>query len=118
MKEIHATVGTLDDMGKDFVAAWNQADAGSDQVVEAIRFDTADNLFRVLSPKRLELLRHLRHLSAMSVFALAKHLGRDYKNVHGDIQLLEQYGLIERDGDKIVAPYDMIHAEFDLRKAA
>ena len=118
MKEVHATVGTLDEMGSDFVAAWNRALAGDDQPVEVIQFDTADNLLRVLSPKRLELLRSLRLMSSVSVFALAKHLGRDYKNVHSDVKLLEQYGLIARDGEKITAPYDVIHADFDLRKAA
>jgi len=119
MREIQATVGTLENMGADFIAAWGHVtDGSSDAPVEAVYFETASDLYRVLSPKRLELLCHLRSTEAMSVFALAKCLRRNYKNVHGDVKILERHGLIEREGDKITAPYDVIHADFDLRKAA
>ncbi len=33
----------------------------------------------------------------LSIRALARHLGRDYKRVHGDVTALERIGLIERD---------------------
>ncbi len=118
MREIHATVGSLDDMGKAFTSAWHRVESGNDQASELICFESPTELYNVLSSKRIDLLKDLRSMQAVSVYALAKHLGRDYKNVHGDVKLLEQYGLIERDCDKVIAPYDMIHADFDLRKAA
>ncbi len=118
MREIHATVGSLDDMGKAFTSAWHRAESSNDQASELICFESPTELYSVLSPKRIDLLKDLRSMQAVSIYALAKHLGRDYKNVHGDVKLLEQYGLIERDGDKVIAPYDVIHADFDLRKAA
>jgi len=51
------------------------------------------------------------------IYALAKLLERSYKNVHTDTKLLEQHGLIVMDGDKITAPYDMIHVDVPLMQA-
>ncbi len=118
-RQVLAVVGTLDDMVNDATAMAKRLDGGDyTPAGEAIYFDSARDLARVLSPKRTQLLQHLKRSGAMNILALSKHLGRDYKNVHSDVKLLEQYGLIARDGEKITAPYDVIHADFDLRKAA
>jgi len=85
---------------------------------ETLYFDTTQEMLRVLSVKHMELLQRLRYSGAMNVLPLAKQLGRDYKNVHTDVGLLERYSLIDRQGDKVNAPFDVIHADFDLRKAA
>ena len=53
-------------------------------------------LLSVLAPHRLEVLKTLRKQSLSSVNALSKNLGRDYKNVHTDVQALEYAGLLER----------------------
>jgi len=118
-KQVHATIGTIDEMFNDAIVSAQDLDKGITKPTgAAIYFDTTQDMLRVLSTKRTELLQALNQVGAMNVLTLAKHLGRDYKNVHGDVQLLERYGLIERDGDRVTAPYDMIHADFDLRKAA
>jgi len=51
----------------------------------------------VMTPKRYELIRHLRREPAASVRALARALGRDVKRVHEDVQVLAELGLIGRD---------------------
>jgi len=51
----------------------------------------------------------------MSVRALAKHLARDYKNVHTDVAQLAQLTLIERAGESLVrVPWDAVRAELKL----
>jgi len=63
---------------------------------------------RVLTGKRLELLRHVRRHRTASVRALAKALGRDDSNVHADVQALMAAGLIEAADGGLRADYDAI----------
>jgi len=53
-----------------------------------------------LPPKRLQILRELKSAGAFSVYALAKRLGRNYSNVHGDIQRLLALDLVEKNAAK------------------
>jgi len=76
-------------------------------------------LFRVLSPKRWELIERAQKLGPCSVRGLARELGRDVKRVHEDVVKLMEYGLMERREDgKYLVPYDVIHADFDFRAVA
>jgi predicted transcriptional regulator len=51
----------------------------------------------------------------VSIRALAKELGRDYKNVHTDVRGLERVGLICRTkNDKIEVPWDIVEAQLRL----
>jgi predicted transcriptional regulator len=54
-----------------------------------------DVLGRVLSAPRLEVLARIPVLKPKSIAALARSLGRDFKNVHADVMLLADLGLIE-----------------------
>jgi predicted transcriptional regulator len=51
----------------------------------------------------------------MSIRALSNELGRDYKNVHTDVRLLEGIGLINRTKEeKIGVPWDIVEARLKL----
>lgn len=65
---------------------------------------------RILTPKRLALLRHLHRQPSASVAALSRAVKRDYKRVHEDVEALATAGLIERatDGTALRAPYETI----------
>jgi len=99
-----------------FVKAWKKAESGASNTVEVhLNFEDLETLVSVLTPKRLELLRTLRKEGPVSVRALSKLLGRDYKNVHVDTSDLEAIDLIQRtEDDLIVAPWDVIDAHFRL----
>jgi predicted transcriptional regulator len=45
---------------------------------------------------------------------LAEALGRDYKNVHTDVAVLESAGLLVREGRKLRAPWDEVQATVSL----
>ena len=64
----------------------------------------------LFTPRRVELLGSLRQEPADSIRALARRLGRDQKNVHADVQALMTAGLIEREGDRLTAPYAEVGA--------
>jgi len=104
-------------MGRNFVRAWKSGKSG-DPAATFI-FSSPAQLFSVLSPKRWQLTEHLQKAGPMSVRGLARALERDVKRVHTDVTLLAGWGIVERTGGgKVHVPFDVIHADFDLRAAA
>ena len=101
-------------MGKRFSQAWGRAvkDEQSEEI--HITFLDVQTMLETLSPRRLELLRHVRQHGATNVRELAQALGRDYKNVHQDVTILEATGLLVRDGRKLSAPWDALQANVSL----
>lgn len=102
---------TLDDAGTRFVEAWHRMERGETVNEKHVRFKSWEAMVRVLSPKRLELLRHVHRHPAKSIRALADALGRDYRRVHEDVEALEAAGLLDRDREGVRAEYD----GFDVR---
>ena len=118
--KVQVNVGSLADMGKRFTSAWKQAEAGeaNSQINQAhITFLDVQTMFETLSPRRLDLLRHVRQHGAGNVRELAQTLGRDYKNVHQDVATLQSAGLLVRDGRKLIAPWDELQANVSLTAA-
>ncbi len=112
--KVQVNVGSLAEMGKRFSKAWNQAAVG-DQVDETnVTFLDVQTMLDTLSPRRLDLLRHVRQHGASNVRELALALARDYKNVHQDVAVLEATGLLIRDGRKLSAPWDELQANVSL----
>jgi predicted transcriptional regulator len=84
-----------------------------------IGFESAAKVFAELTTERLRTLETLRRDGAQSVYALAKALGRNYSNVHSDVQRLMALGLVERDAAGVRAPFDAleIHVPLGARAA-
>lgn len=82
-------------------------------------FQSPAALFRVLTPKRWELIEQLQAAGPTGVRALARLLSRDVRRVHDDAHALIEFGLIEKDSDgKLIVPFERIHTEFDMASAA
>ena len=59
-KELQVHVGeTMDDVGARAIAAWHRMGRGEEVNEKHVSFETWETMVRVLSPKRLELLRHV-----------------------------------------------------------
>jgi len=56
-------------------------------------FDTPE-VFRTLTPRRVEMLEFLRHAEVASIQDLAAKLRRDYKNTYDDLAALKAWGLV------------------------
>jgi predicted transcriptional regulator len=99
-----------------FEAAWHLASGRTPPAPLAVlSFADLPLMLKTLTPARWELLRHLKKAGPLSVYALAKSLGRDYKNVHTDVSRLVELGLIEKRGAAEVAVrWDAVRAEFKL----
>ena len=86
-------------------------------------FENVEELRRILTEKRLELLLAITRHRPASVHELAGLVGRDYKNVSTDITLLERLGLVslasqtgKGRAQAPTVPYDEIHVTIDLRQ--
>jgi predicted transcriptional regulator len=102
---------------QEFIDTWKKAEKGvlPEKPIQRIYFQDLQTLLKVLTPRRLELLKKLYDQEPMSIRALAKKLQRDYKNVHQDVQALEQIGLVSRTPEhRLSVPWGRILAEISL----
>src|SRR3954465_7540811 len=116
MSNVKITVGGAaeDEASRRFIDAWHRAENGETFHERHLAFESWDALARVLTGKRMELLRYVRRHKVASVRALAKALGRDYSNVHADVQALTAAGLIEAGEDGLRADYDAIETRISI----
>ena len=61
---------------------------------DGVFFTSIEAARKLLTPNRLALLRAIRTERPGSMYALARRVGRDLKNVQQDLRLLESYGLV------------------------
>jgi len=99
-----------------FEAAWHLASGRRPPPsVRVLSFESLPLLLKTLTAARWQLLERLRGAGPVSVYALAKLLERDYKNVHTDVRQLAQLGLIEKTPAALVrVAWDAVRAELRL----
>lgn len=99
---------------EDTKAEWARALRGEIRSIQkpgVIVFTSLEAVAKVLSPARLELLGAILKEQPESIYALAKVVDRDFKNVHSDVKMLAEVGLLDlkatgkRDAVKPVAKY-------------
>ncbi len=114
-RTLNIRVSALPDALDRFEAAWHLASGrGAPAPVRLLSFADLPLLLKHLTPARWQLLARLRAEGPLSVNALARRLGRNYKNVHTDVAQLARLGLIEKTGDaKVQVAWDAVRA--DLR---
>jgi len=105
---------TMEDVGARFIDAWHRMERGEEVNEKHVSFADWETMVRTLSPKRLELLRHIHQCPARNVRTLAQALGRDYRRVHEDVEALGAAGLLERDKDGVRADYDAVDVQMRL----
>jgi predicted transcriptional regulator len=83
-----------------------------------ISFASPELLWKVITPKRWEVLRAMTGAGPIAIREVARRVDRDVKSVHGDIQALLKAGVLDRAEDgQIVFPFDEVHVDFVLRAA-
>jgi predicted transcriptional regulator len=114
-KNIRIEIKDEKESAGEFVHAWHRAEKGEppEEPVSRIYFQDLETLLKILTPRRLELLKVLHDKGNMSIRALAAVLKRDYKNVYQDVKSL---GLIVTSKNVLSVPWERIVA--DIRLAA
>lgn len=75
----------------------------------SVGFSDIGQLLAVFTPRRWDLLAALREDGPMTIAELARHLKRDYKNVHNDVEKLVEWQALEKDEqNRVVAPFSEI----------
>jgi predicted transcriptional regulator len=116
MSKVKVTVGGAmeEEASRRFVNAWHKAERGETVHERHLAFESWDALARVMTAKRMELLHYVRRHRVGSVRALAKALGRDYSNVHADVQALAAAGLLDTADGGVQADYDVIETRIAI----
>ncbi len=122
MKTIEVTVANPKDELSSVLDIAAQVDAGEvlEEAVPILTFPSLRRLFSAITDRRLELIRYVVDHEDLNTRQLSKALSRDYKNVYEDVQMLCEYGLLEKDDGALSAPYDhiSIRSDIDLYSAA
>jgi predicted transcriptional regulator len=115
MKTVQLEIKRFDDVISDVTAALAEDKA----LPSRISFDNVAALWKILSPKKMELLQSMAGQGYLSIREIARRVGRDVSAVHRDIQALADAGLVERNPERQARfPYDEIHVDFVLHGAA
>ena len=115
-KTLYVRVSSREDALDRFEAAWHLASGRpAPEPLELLSFADLPLLAKHLTPARWELLKQLKKAGPLTIFALAKRLERDYKNVHTDATRLLELNLLEKNGDgRMSVPWQAVRAELRL----
>src|SRR3990167_8654959 len=122
-KELKLYIEDTADFKKKIKAELQDIDKGKAKKLreDSISFQSLDQLRKFLTPKRLELLRVIRHRKPGSIYELAKLVDRTPENVNTDIRFLDQMGFVEitkvKETRKKTVPevvYDKMTLEIDV----
>ena len=113
--KLHVHVGgSFADDTRRILAVAARAEAGEPVEPEThLSFQDWDTFFRVLTPARIALLRHVHAHDVPSTRALAQAVGRDQRRVRADVTALVEAGLIERRGTALTTDWDGAEADFE-----
>jgi predicted transcriptional regulator len=96
VKKIHIEIKTLDGALKEAAESFEKISQG--QRVKgktALYFSNIRDLRKVLTEKRLELLKTVKDRKPSSIYELARMVDRDLKNVLQDVGYLQEIGMID-----------------------
>jgi predicted transcriptional regulator len=91
---LRITISSAEDAFDEAVEAAGATEAG-EQRDAVVAFRTAGGIRKLLTDRRLELLRSLMGRPAESITELADRLDRSYSPVHKDVEVLAEYGIVQ-----------------------
>ncbi len=105
---LHIEISSPDESVRQFADVWHQAEQAKEvEPFDSIGFESMAKLISTLTPKSWELIERLHQEGSMSIYALAKLLQRDYKNVLTDGKALSELEIIQETGDgKVTISWD------------
>lgn len=95
MQVVNYGIKSMDQVMKEFGEAYEAARLRKPYAPRiGVSFSSLEVARRVLTPKRLALLRLIKKHDPKSLYALAKHARRNFSSVLRDVEFLVQHGLI------------------------
>ena len=114
MRTVTLGVSSIEETQRQTAAAFRGEKVGA-----FINFATVELLWKVLTAKRWDILQRMTGQGEMTIREIARRVDRDVKAVHNDVQALLVAGVLDRaDSGRVIFPYDAVHVDFTLHKAA
>lgn len=96
MKTLRIQIKSREQADAEFIEAFEGAHSRKKAPARrGVYFTSLESVRALLTGKRLALLHLIREHSPQSINQLAKIAGRNFKNIHTDVMLLKDYGLIQ-----------------------
>jgi len=123
IRKIKVVIQPDEEFWKELRQDMKRIDKGERKLIreESIVFHSIDQFRKVMTNKRIELLKVIKHKKPESVYELAKLVTRSVDNVNNDVRFLEQLGFIEtekmRKGRHKLTPsvdFDKIEIELSI----
>lgn len=112
---LRITVGSAASM-VDAAVAQLDGDGPAEEAVRA--FDSVADIRQLLTDRRLELMRSIMTAPPDSISDLADRLGRNYSDVHGDVEVLADHDIVYFDTDgrakRPVIPYERVRVDIEV----
>ena len=119
MTTLHVRVETMEEFGAAPTQAMEDLAAGRPrEPFFGISFNSYDDMYALLSPSRLAVIRVLAGQGALSIREVARRLGRDVQAVHRDVTRLIKAGVVDRSETGVSFPHDEIDFSFKVTAAA
>lgn len=115
MTTLHISVSTIDEISARYAAVWDGDKSARGHFLSFLSWDL---LHDTLSPNRIAIIKAMTGEGEISIREIARRVKRDVRAVHSDVTKLITQGVIEKGESGIVFPYDDIHFDFTLGKAA
>ncbi len=102
IKKVEVLIQPEEEFWKELRKDMKRIDKGERRLIrkESIVFDSIDQFRKIITSKRIELLKVIRHKKPKSIYELAKLVNRSVDNVNNEIRLLEQMGFLETEKSK------------------
>jgi predicted transcriptional regulator len=91
--------------------------SGVRQETAQFSFATSELMSKVLTEKRWEILKALCGAGPVTFRKAAELVGRDVKGVHADLTALIKAGVVDRESDGVIFPYDTIEVDYELTRS-
>ncbi|OGL45848.1 MAG: hypothetical protein A2149_08460 [Candidatus Schekmanbacteria bacterium RBG_16_38_11] len=112
IKKVKIGIRSLQEGLKHFAEVAKAIEKGKDIKKErGVYFENLETIRKILTDRRLEVLRIIKEKKPSSIYQLAQILERDLKNVNEDLRLLQESGLVslkksKKDRERITPSVD------------
>ncbi len=114
IKNIIVEIRPLETSLNEFKETYKKISSGkSVKKKELISFESIEVMIKILTPKRLGLLKLIKQKKPSSIYELAKLANRDSKSVNTDIKILTDLGIIKSRITENKRHSIMPHVNFD-----
>lgn len=119
MRTVTIRIESMENFTADVLSAFKEAADGKKSKNESVvSFPNWQMMHKVLTPKRMDILMAMTGAGEMTIREIAALVDRDVKGVHTDVTTLIGNGLLVKSERGTSFPYDDIHFDFTLGKAA